>query len=132
MAEAPTTGRDEDLHSHLYLFRRRMRRDGSERTSTKDGLRDKVPCAIATEYEALNMEVDATTWVKLDPQVSGQSFKSLIEDLQIDSTYKLIYHNEFKRVYPPRALSKVKAYDLRATHKKILTWSCRLAHDEAC
>ena len=82
---------------------------------------DKVPCAIATEYEALNMEVDATTWVKLDPQVSGQSFKSLIEDLQIDSTYKLIYHNEFKRVYPPRALSKVKAYDLRATHKKILT-----------
>ena len=82
---------------------------------------DKVPCAIATEYEALNLEVDATTWVKLDPQVSGQSFKSLIEDLQIDSTYKLIYHNEFKRVYPPRALSKVKAYDLRATHKKILT-----------
>ena len=81
----------------------------------------KVPCAIATEHDALNLEVDAFTWLKLDPQVSTHSFKSLIEDLQTDSTYKLIYNNEFKRVYPPRAFSKVKAYDLRSTHKKILT-----------
>ena len=82
---------------------------------------DKVPCAIATEHEALNMEVDAATWTKLDPQVSTKSFKSLIEDLHIDPSYRLIYHNEFKRVYPPRELSKVKAYDLRSTHKRILT-----------
>lgn len=82
--------------------------------------RGYMPCALATEREAFDLDDGSSLWSRVGPEISRRSFKSLIKELKRDDSYTIEYHNKFKRVFPPKNIAQLKPPELTSNKKRIL------------
>ncbi|MYC05578.1 MAG: hypothetical protein F4X57_00075 [Chloroflexi bacterium] len=81
-----------------------------------------MPCAVATEREAFDLDDDSNLWIRVDSNVSRQSFSSLVRNLKRDDSYTIEYHNSFKRVLPPKDIARLNPTELSSNKKRILNY----------
>ena len=81
-----------------------------------------MPCALATEREAFDLDDASNLWIRVDHEISRQSFSSLVNDLKRDDSYTIEYHNNFKRVFPPKDIAQLNPTELSSNKKRILNY----------
>ena len=81
----------------------------------------QMVCAIATEYEATELPIDAVTWRICEQTPQDMSFAEMIQNFIPDLRYKVPPRQPYKVNIPPVDCSKLSPPQLNPLHKKILT-----------